>query len=94
MKKLHPFQALENSSFQKSKNPDILVFTPKNYEFLKKKEYFPAIYSKNPVNLLFSTDQFLSEFFLKYPQRTKYSEYKLQLKHQKKLRRLANPERS
>ena len=76
----------KNVPLQELKNPNVLVFTPKNYEFLTKKEYFPAIYSKNPVNLLFSTDQFLSEFFFKSPQRTKYSEYKLQLKNQKKLR--------
>ena len=44
------------------------------------------ISAKNPINLLFSSDQFLSEFASKYPQRKKISAYKLQLKEQKKLR--------
>jgi len=35
--------------------------------------------------LLFSVDQFLYDFFIKYPQRKKISEYKLQIKEQKKL---------
>ena len=47
--------------------------------------WFPYLYYKNPVNLLFSNDQFLYEFLLKHPQRKKTSEYKLQLKEQKKL---------
>lgn len=47
--------------------------------------WFPYLYYKNPLNLLFSNDQFLYEFLLKYPQRKKTSEYKLQLKEQKKL---------
>jgi ribosomal protein S4 len=47
--------------------------------------WFPYIYYKNPLNLLFSGDQFLYEFLVKYPQRKKMSEYKLQLKEQKKL---------
>jgi small subunit ribosomal protein S4 len=47
--------------------------------------WFPYIYYKNPLNLLFSHDQFLYDFLLKYPQRKKMSEYKLQLKEQKKL---------
>nr|UIO59438.1 ribosomal protein S4 [Chlorella desiccata (nom. nud.)] len=47
--------------------------------------WFPYFYYKNPLNLLFSGDQFLYEFLVKYPQRKKMSEYKLQLKEQKKL---------
>lgn len=47
--------------------------------------WFPNLYYKNPINLLFSNDQFLYEFLLKYPQRKKISEFKLQLKEQKKL---------
>lgn len=47
--------------------------------------WLPYVYYKNPLNLLFSGDQFLYEFLLKYPQRKKVSEYKLQLKEQKKL---------
>jgi len=47
--------------------------------------WFPNFYYKNPINLLFSNDQFLYEFLLKYPQRRKASEFKLQLKEQKKL---------
>ena len=43
------------------------------------------LYYKNPINLLFSIDQFLYEFFIKNPQRRKISEYKLQIKEQKKL---------
>ena len=54
--------------------PDTIIFN-----------WFPYLYYKNPVNLLFSNDQFLYEFLLKYPQRKKTSEYKLQLKEQKKL---------
>lgn len=47
--------------------------------------WFPSFYYKNPLNLLFSGDQFLYEFLIKYPQRKKMSEYKLQLKERKKL---------
>lgn len=47
--------------------------------------WFPYFYYKNPLNLLFSGDQFLYEFLIKYPQRKKMSEYKLQLKERKKL---------
>jgi hypothetical protein len=47
--------------------------------------WFPYLYYRNPLNLLFSSDQFLYEFLLKYPQRKKISAYKIQLKEQKKL---------
>ena len=47
--------------------------------------WFPYLYYRNPLNLLFSSDQFLYEFLLKYPQRKKMSAYKIQLKEQKKL---------
>ena len=43
------------------------------------------LFYKNPINLLFSIDQFVYEFLTKYPQRRKISEYKLQIKEQKKL---------
>ena len=67
-----------------------LFYFSKNRSPLKKSDeilsnWFPYLYYKNPLNLLFSHDQFLYDFLLKYPQRKKMSEYKLQLKEQKKL---------
>lgn len=50
----------------------------------KNSPYFPTVYSRNPLNILFSIDQFLTEYFLTSPQRTKSSEYKLQLQEKKK----------
>lgn len=41
--------------------------------------------SRAPINLLFSIDQFFSEFFKKQPQRNKASDFKLQLREQKKI---------
>lgn len=41
--------------------------------------------SRAPINLLFSVDQFFSEFSKKYPQRSKSSDFKLQLREQKKI---------
>lgn len=72
-----------------SKLLNLFYFAPNKLFFGKSDKtifnWFPHLYYKNPVNLLFSNDQFLYEFLLKYPQRKKTSEYKLQLKEQKKL---------
>jgi|694.fasta_scaffold155384_1 ribosomal protein S4 len=86
---------LFRDNFLKTKNsllPKLLdlFYVSKNQRILKNSgemifNWFPYFYYKNPLNLLFSGDQFLYEFLIKYPQRKKMSEYKLQLKEQKKL---------
>ena len=86
---------LFRDNFLKTKNsllPKLLdlFYVSKNQRILKNSgemifNWFPYFYYKNPLNLLFSGDQFLYEFLIKYPQRKKLSEYKLQLKEQKKL---------
>jgi ribosomal protein S4 len=47
--------------------------------------WYQHLYYKNSINLLFSYDQFMYEFLLKYPQRLKISNFKIRLKEQKKL---------
>jgi ribosomal protein S4 len=57
-------------------------------ETLKKSinsKWFNYFFYNNPINLLFSIDQFLFEFAKKQPQRRKSSEFKQQLKERKKL---------
>jgi ribosomal protein S4 len=51
-------------------------------ELILKQPYF---FSNNPINLLFSIDDFLFEFTPKQPQRRKSSEFQQQLKERKKL---------
>jgi ribosomal protein S4 len=48
-------------------------------------KWFYYIVCNNPINLLFSIDQFLFEFAKKRPQRRKSSEFQQQLKERKKL---------
>lgn len=47
--------------------------------------WYQSLHYKNPINLLFSCDQFMHELRSKYSQRTKISNYKIKLKEQKKL---------
>lgn len=68
----------KNTSFRGSKKEDFLL--KKN-----KEKWLNYFFSSNPLNLLFSIDQFLIEFAKKQSQRRKSSEYQEQLKHRKKL---------
>ena len=56
-----------------------------NLENFSKKNWFQYFFLKNPINLLFSIDQFLFEFAKKQPQRKKSSEFQQQLKEKKKI---------
>jgi ribosomal protein S4 len=49
------------------------------------KKWLNYFFYNNPINLLFSIDQFLFEFAKKQPQRRKSSEFQQQLKEKKKL---------
>jgi len=49
------------------------------------RKWFNYFFYNNPINLLFSTDQFLFELAKKQPQRRKSSEFQQQLKERKKL---------
>jgi ribosomal protein S4 len=81
------FLKTKNSLFPKLLNLFYISKSPRSFENSGEMifNWFPYFYYKNPLNLLFSGDQFLYEFLVKYPQRKKMSEYKLQLKEQKKL---------
>jgi ribosomal protein S4 len=71
----------ENLSLQERLN----FYGNESSNFTKNSFYSSLIYYKSPLNLLFSIDRFLFELAKKYPQRKKTSEYKVQLKEQKKL---------
>lgn len=55
-----------------------------NNSYFENKKWFQYFFFKNPINLLFSIDQFLFEFAKKQPQRKKSSEFQQQLKEKKK----------
>ena len=56
-----------------------------NNSYFENKKWFQYFFFKNPINLLFSIDQFLFEFAKKQPQRKKSSEFQQQLKEKKKI---------
>ena len=61
------------------------LFEDKRNSYFENKKWFQYFFFKNPINLLFSIDQFLFEFAKKQPQRKKSSEFQQQLKEKKKI---------